>query len=104
MSTQPQFTDWQSFLQLVKEASTQGQLEMLLAMLMTTDERDTLVSRMNIVYELLNGEMSQRQISQMLGVGVATITRGSNGLKECSNDEKNILLSLLSGLKSDPDE
>jgi TrpR family trp operon transcriptional repressor len=103
MSTQPQFTDWQSFLQLVKEASAQGHLEMLLAMMMTTDERDILISRMNIVYELLHGEMSQRQISQMLGVGVATITRGSNGLKACSGEEKDILLSLLSGLKSDSD-
>ncbi|SHO55235.1 trp operon repressor [Vibrio quintilis] len=103
MSTQPQFTDWQSFLQLVKQASEQGHLEMLLAMMMTTDERDTLVSRMNIVFELLSGEMSQRQISQMLGVGVATITRGSNGLKECSEEEKDTLLSLLSGLRTDTD-
>jgi TrpR family trp operon transcriptional repressor len=43
----------------------------------------------------MKGEMSQRQVSQMLGVGVATITRGSNELKAKSEQEKAIIADLL---------
>ncbi|MDW6003148.1 trp operon repressor [Vibrio mangrovi] len=97
MLQQPKFTDWQSLLDLLKEASEQERLEMLLTMMMTSDERETLVSRINIFYELLKGDLSQRQMSQMLGVGVATITRGSNELKVCSEDDKAALADLLFG-------
>ncbi|MDC0612291.1 trp operon repressor [Vibrio sp.] len=95
MSPKPEFEDWQSFLDLVKKSVDSGNYEMLLTMMMTSDERDTLVSRVNIVCELLKGDLSQRQISQMLGVGVATITRGSNELKGINNEEKSVLTSLL---------
>lgn len=84
MVQQPSFSEWQQVLDLVKQAVQQEQHEMLLTMLMTPDEREALVARVNIVHELLQGELSQRQISQMLGVGIATITRGSNELKSRS--------------------
>ncbi|WP_462053015.1 trp operon repressor, partial [Vibrio cholerae] len=88
MVQQPSFSEWQQVLDLVKQAVQQEQHEMLLTMLMTPDEREALVARVNIVHELLQGELSQRQISQMLGVGIATITRGSNELKSRSDEEK----------------
>jgi TrpR family trp operon transcriptional repressor len=69
--------------------------DMLLTMLMSRDERESLISRVNIINELLKGELSQRQISQMLGVGIATITRGSNELKSKSDEEKDKLKVLL---------
>lgn len=62
---------------------------------MTPDERDALVARVNILSELLKGELSQRQISQMLGVGVATITRGSNELKNQDEKQREQLATLL---------
>ncbi|EHY8702889.1 trp operon repressor [Vibrio cholerae] len=95
MVQQPSFSEWQQVLDLVKQAVQQEQHEMLLTMLMTPDEREALVARVNIVNELLQGELSQRQISQMLGVGIATITRGSNELKSRSEDEKAALVQLL---------
>ncbi|HEJ2467050.1 TPA: trp operon repressor [Vibrio cholerae] len=95
MVQQPSFSEWQQVLDLVKQAVQQEKHEMLLTMLMTPDEREALVARVNIVHELLQGELSQRQISQMLGVGIATITRGSNELKSRSDEEKAALIELL---------
>ncbi|ELU4009317.1 trp operon repressor [Vibrio vulnificus] len=99
MSQQPEYTDWQQIVDLVKHSVEQKQHDMLLTMLMTPDEREALVSRVNIVRELLKGELSQRQISQMLGVGIATITRGSNELKLKSDEDKARLNQLLGGTK-----
>jgi len=95
MSPQPEFKDWQQLMDLVKTAANNDQHELLLTMMMTSDERDALVARVNILCELLKGDLSQRQVSQMLGVGVATITRGSNELKAKSEEEKAEIVKLL---------
>ncbi|MCF7504063.1 trp operon repressor [Vibrio sp. L3-7] len=95
MASQPEYENWQQLMDLVKTAAEKDQHELLLTMMMTSDERDALVARVNILCELMKGEMSQRQVSQMLGVGVATITRGSNELKAKSEQEKAAISGLL---------
>ncbi|MGD8112009.1 trp operon repressor [Vibrio sp. TRT 21S02] len=95
MAAQPEFQDWQQIIALIKQSVDKEQHDMLLTMLLTPDERDALVARVNIFHELLKGELSQRQISQLLGVGVATITRGSNELKSKSTEEKALIAELL---------
>jgi TrpR family trp operon transcriptional repressor len=95
MSHEPEYKDWQQIVDLIRSSVDNQQHEMLLTMLMTPDERDALIARVNILNELLKGELSQRQISQMLGVGIATITRGSNELKSKTEAEKDQLKALL---------
>ena len=95
MASQPEYDNWQQLMDLVKTAVEKDQHELLLTMMMTPDERDALVARINIFCELMKGEMSQRQVSQMLGVGVATITRGSNELKAKSEQEQAVIADLL---------
>ncbi|NOH81237.1 trp operon repressor [Vibrio sp. RE86] len=95
MSLEPEYKDWQQILDLIGDSKESDQHEMLLTMLLTPDERDALVARVNIFRELLKGDLSQRQISQMLGVGIATITRGSNELKSKSIEEKQEIAQLL---------
>ncbi len=95
MSLEPEYKEWQQILDLIAHSTQSQQHEMLLTMLLTPDEREALVARVNIFRELLKGELSQRQISQMLGVGIATITRGSNELKSKSPDEKQAIAQLL---------
>lgn len=95
MSHEPEYKDWQQIIELIRTSMDSEQDDMLLTMLMSRDERESLISRVNIINELLKGELSQRQISQMLGVGIATITRGSNELKSKSDEEKDKLRVLL---------
>ena len=95
MSQEPEFKDWQQIIDLIGRSNDSKQHGMLLTMLLTRDEREALVARVNIIRELLKGDLSQRQISQMLGVGIATITRGSNELKSKNDDEKQAMLELL---------
>ncbi|MGR5205917.1 trp operon repressor [Vibrio sp. PNB23_22_7] len=95
MSNEPEYKDWQQIVELIRSSVDNQQHEMLLTMLMTPDERESLTARVNILNELLKGELSQRQISQMLGVGIATITRGSNELKSKSDADKDKLKTLL---------
>ncbi|OEF22566.1 trp operon repressor [Vibrio rumoiensis] len=91
----PEFERWQDVLSLLEQSCQQEQLDFLLSMLLTFDEREALLARMNILHELMKGEHSQRQISQMLGVGVATITRGSTELKKLEQDKKQQLQRML---------
>ena len=95
MSHEPEYKDWQQIIELIRTSMGTQQDDMLLTMLMSRDERESLISRVNIINELLKGDLSQRQISQMLGVGIATITRGSNELKSKSDEEKDKLKVLL---------
>ncbi|MFW3379857.1 trp operon repressor, partial [Glaesserella parasuis] len=89
------FSGWQDVIALVRRAGQDGHDDALLTALLTPDERDTLVARINILHELLEGKMSQRQLSQLLGVGIATVTRGSNELKRLDDDSKAWLARLL---------
>ncbi|MGF1738124.1 trp operon repressor [Photobacterium satsumensis] len=91
----PEFTEWQQVVDILRQATTEQKDDTLLRLLLTPDERSVLLSRVNILHELLNGERSQRKISELLGVGVATITRGSNELKHHDDDIKVWLSALL---------
>ncbi|AUI85358.1 Trp operon repressor [Vibrio azureus] len=95
MSHEPEYQDWQQVVELIRTSVVDEQYDMLLTMLMTPDERESLIARVNILNELLKGDLSQRQISQALGVGIATITRGSNELKSKSASDKEKLKRLL---------
>ncbi|WP_413112938.1 trp operon repressor [Thaumasiovibrio sp. DFM-14] len=96
MADSADFTDWQQVIDLLRQATQAGKDDKLLTLLLTPDERESLLGRVNIVNELLKGELSQRQMSQLLGVGVATITRGSNELKHQSCETKQWLDQVLS--------
>ncbi len=48
--------------------------------LLTPYEQQELVNRLQI-FELLSQGVSQRQVAQQLGVGIATVTRGSRALQ-----------------------
>ena len=72
--------DFATFVQLVHSTSNLEMLEDLLVGITTQKEREEIVSRINIVEKLIE-KIPQQQIAKELGVGVATVTRGSKELK-----------------------
>ncbi|GAM58812.1 transcriptional repressor protein trpR [Vibrio ishigakensis] len=87
--------EWTKVLQMIEKAVDEGSQQTLLSIMLTADEREALVTRAKILDMLLNQQCSQRQISQDLGVGIATVTRGNNELKNRTDDELKVLSELL---------
>ena len=68
---------------VVKKLMTQTTDEQMLGALqglLTPYEQQELINRLQI-FELLSQGVSQRQVAQQLGVGIATVTRGSRALQ-----------------------
>ena len=60
--------------------TTVEQMAAALEGLLTPYEQQELINRLQI-FELLSQGVSQRQVAQKLGVGIATVTRGSRALQ-----------------------
>lgn len=67
--------------QFLSEVDDKLVLEMRLKVLLTPNEINEMVSRLKII-ALLDEGVPQRDIAKQLGVGIATVTRGSRALKE----------------------
>lgn len=80
---------WNAFLTMLQTAFEQGKAEELLTLLLTADERDAVGLRLQIVSQLLDKNLSQREIQQNLNTSAATITRGSNMIKTMDPDFMN---------------
>lgn len=78
--------DWQKTVDFLQHAFNDNFQLDVLKLLLTTDERNALITRVKIVEALLDGSINQRQLKDQLGVGIATVTRGSNSLKEVTPD------------------
>ncbi|OBT07280.1 Trp operon repressor [Vibrio sp. UCD-FRSSP16_10] len=91
----PEEQEWHKLLSTIAQAAKQDEHQVLLSIMLTPDEKEALVTRAKILHKLLNEKCSQRQISQELGVGIATVTRGSNELKGRSEEEQQLVSRLL---------
>ncbi len=73
-------TDLKFLVKIFEKTKTSQEMEKLILALFTPREVEEFVQRLKIVSLLLEG-VSQREISQTLGVGIATVTRGSRELQ-----------------------
>lgn len=72
---------WNAFINTLRKAFEQGKEQELLTLLLTADERDAVGLRLQIIAQLLDKHIPQREIQQNLNTSAATITRGSNMIK-----------------------
>ena len=72
-------SDFTSIVKLIASAKDEELLQDFLLGLTTPNEREAFVQRVEIIKRLLKGE-PHHQIAEELGVGVATVTRGSKEL------------------------
>ncbi|XKM13473.1 trp operon repressor [Orbaceae bacterium ac157xtp] len=79
-----QHDDWQKTVDFLNQAFKDNYQMDVLKLLMTPDERSAFSIRVKIIQLLLNKSVNQRQLKEQLGIGIATVTRGSNSLKETS--------------------
>lgn len=86
---------WWQFLKLCHQLKTEKQLNELFDLFLTVDEREAIAGRYNIINELLKGEKTHREIASQYKVGIATVTRGSNYLKNINNNLRKALESKL---------
>lgn len=72
---------WEEFLKLcLKNRNTQD-LHEFFKLFLTIEEQETLASRYLIIKAMLEGKLTQREISEKHKVSIAQITRGSNAMK-----------------------
>ena len=69
-----------AFTALLDKLESEQQITECLDALLTPKELDEIANRMAII-RLLRRGVSQREIAQQLGVGIATVTRGARVLK-----------------------
>ena len=76
----PSSKDLSSVAQYLMAQSSAQHMLAALEGLLTPYEQQELINRLQI-FELLSQGLSQRQVAHQLGVGIATVTRGSRALK-----------------------
>ena len=72
-------TNFDDFIKLIQSINDEESLKDLLVGVTTPKERDELAKRIEIIKLLISGE-PQKKIASDLGVGIATVTRGSKEL------------------------
>ncbi len=76
MSTNP----YHSLLTHLAACHDQSDIEVLLSALLTEKEQHEIANRIRI-FDLLEHGATQRDISEQLGVGIATVSRGAKALQ-----------------------
>ena len=79
---------YEALLQLLFNAKSKEQLAGLLELLLTPEEIEAFSKRVLILKSLLNGTLTQREISKEFGLSISKITRGSNALKRIDEETK----------------
>ena len=84
---------YQSLVQHLTQLTDSHEIEAVLAALLTDKELQEIANRVRI-FDLLQQGVTQRAISQQLGVGIATVSRGAKALQRHEGNNINKLLTL----------
>lgn len=86
---------WRHFLTLCNELETTRELDDVMSLFLTLEEKKDITDRFLIVKQLLEGQKTQREIAQELRVSIAKITRGSNSLKTIGKNLRSFLIKTI---------
>ena len=84
---------YQSLVQHLTQLTNSHEIEAVLAALLTDKELQEIANRVRI-FDLLQQGVTQRAISQQLGVGIATVSRGAKALQRHEGNTIDKLLIL----------
>jgi len=84
---------YQSLVQHLTQLTDSHEIEAILAALLTDKELQEIANRVRI-FDLLQQGVTQRAISQQLGVGIATVSRGAKALQRHEGNTIDKLLTL----------
>lgn len=82
---------WLGLLGLCSKVKSTEELDRLLRLFLTSEEREALAARFLIVAELVKGKQTQREIAKTCKASIGQITRGSNALKIIEDDLRKFL-------------
>lgn len=82
---------WQDFVEHCLKFSDEKSLGRFFDVIFTPSEKIEFGNRLKIMQELLKNEKTQREIAKSLEVSIANISRGSNIIKNSTNDLKIVL-------------
>lgn len=82
---------WWRFLNLCTQLKSAEELDNVLQLFLTIEEKKAVSDRYLVIYDLLKGERTQRQMAEELQVSIAKITRGSNSLKTIDETLRGLL-------------
>jgi TrpR family trp operon transcriptional repressor len=82
---------WRRFVRLCSQCKNPEELEEILDLFLTLEEKEDLSKRYLIVKALLDEKLTQREIASGLHVSISKITRGSNALKTTNPQTKGAL-------------
>ncbi|WP_019672503.1 Trp family transcriptional regulator [Psychrobacter lutiphocae] len=77
---------YHSLLTHLAQLTDPEQIDTVLSALLTDKERQDIANRIRI-FDLLEQGTTQRQVSQALGVGIATVSRGAKAIQNTDNLE-----------------
>lgn len=72
---------YQSLLTHLASCSDSSEIDLLLTALLTDKERHDIANRIRI-FDLLEQGVTQREISEQLRVGIATVSRGAKAMQQ----------------------
>jgi TrpR family transcriptional regulator, trp operon repressor len=92
-STNQQKDGWGSFIKLCTTLDSARQFTELFDLFLTQGEKDDIAARYEIILELMEGKITQREVAKKHGISIAKISRGSNALKIASQKIKTAIVN-----------
>lgn len=84
---------WHEFIANCRTLTENNDLSNFFELVLTPSEREKIAARYQILSQLNEDKLTQREIAAKLGVSIFNVTRGANQLKLVDDDIKSLIKS-----------